>query len=115
MKKTVSLILVVLSVVLLLTGCMKPEKKIIGTWNGEATLLGVVAEYSFTFNEDGTGKMSTGMDIGVSMTYTISDTQLDITTSVLGINSTKTYTYAFDKNTLTLNDGSDSIVLTKAD
>lgn len=114
MKKTVSILLVVLSLVLMFSGCMKPEDKIIGTWNGEASLLGVVADYSFTFNEDGTGKMSTALEIGVSMTYTISDTTLDITTSVLGISNTKSYTYAFDKNTLTLNDGNDTIVLTKA-
>ena len=115
MKKVVSCILIVCCVAALFTGCMKPEKEIIGTWNGEASILGVVAEYSFTFNEDGTGKMTTALDIGVSMTYTITDDKLSVTTSLLGIDNTTVYSYSFGKGTLTLNDGERSIVLTKAD
>lgn len=114
MKKVISVILVVLCVATLFSACAKPEQKIIGTWNGSASLLGLEADYSFTFNEDGTGKMSTALEIGVSMTYTITDDKISITTSILGIDNTKDYGYSFDKDTLTLIDGSNAIILTKA-
>ena len=115
MKKICVLFLVLVLTVLCFSGCAKPEKQILGKWNGEANLLGVVTEYAFEFNEDGSGKMTTALDIGLATTYTISDTQLDITTSVLGIENTKSYIYAFDKDTLTLTEiGTDTtIVLTK--
>jgi hypothetical protein len=113
MKKIISCILIVAMVAVVFAGCANPQKKILGTWTGESTLLGIVAEYSFTFNADGTGKMTAAKDIGVSMTYTISEEKLSITTSLLGIDSTTDYTYSFDKDTLTLSDGSRTIVLTK--
>ncbi|MCH5199252.1 MAG: hypothetical protein J1E34_10160, partial [Oscillospiraceae bacterium] len=100
MKKTVSVILVICCVAALFCGCQKPEQKIIGTWNGSASLLGIEADYSFTFNEDGTGKMSAALDIGVQMTYTITADTISITTSILGIDNTKDYGYSFGKNTL---------------
>ena len=115
MKKLVSCILIVVCVCMLFAGCEKPAQKILGTWNGEANFLGVVTNYSFTFNEDGTGKMTTALDIGVSMTYTLTDENVSITTSLLGIENTTVYTYEFNENTLTLNDGERTIVLTKAD
>lgn len=113
MKKAISVLLVFACVITVFAACGKPEKKILGTWSGESNVLGVVAEYSFTFNEDGTGKMTAALDIGVAMTYTIDGDQLNITTSVLGISNTKTYTYAFDGDKLILNDGSNQITLTK--
>jgi len=114
MKKAISVVLVVLCVAWLFAACQKPEKQIIGTWNGSASLLGLEADYSFTFNEDGTGKMTTALEIGVEMTYTITEDTISITTSVLGIDNTKDYGYSFDKDTLTLIDGSNAIILTKA-
>lgn len=113
MKKVMSVVLVVLCVLTLFSGCANPEKKIIGTWNGEENVLGVVAKYSFTFNEDGTGSMTAALDIGVAMTYTIEDDKLNITTSILGINNTKTYTYAFEGDQLLLTEGDTTIMLTK--
>ncbi|MBQ7639332.1 MAG: hypothetical protein IJS90_10570 [Clostridia bacterium] len=115
MKKVISVFLVVFCVAALLSSCAKPEKKIIGTWTGSASLLGLEADYSFTFNEDGTGKMTTALEIGVEMTYTITDEKLSVTTSILGLDNTKEYGYSFDKDTLTLIDGSNAIILTKAD
>lgn len=115
MKKIISVLLVICCVAALFSACQRPEKKLIGTWNGSASLLGIEAAYSFTFNEDGTGKMSTALDIGVEMTYAVTDDVISITTSILGISNTKVYSYSFGKNTLTLIDGNNAIVLTKAD
>lgn len=114
-KKLIAVLLALACVCALFSACAKPEKQIVGTWNGEANLFGVVADYTFTFNEGGTGTMKTALDIGVSMTYTITEEKLSITTSILGIANTTDYTYSFGKNTLTLNDGEHEIVLTKAD
>ena len=113
MKKAISVVLVVLCVITVFSACAKPEKKIIGTWNGEQSVLGVVAKYSFTFNEDGTGNMTSALDIGVAMTYTIEGDKLNITTSVLGISNTKTYTFAFEGDQLLLTEGDTTITLTK--
>ena len=113
MKKMISCVLIVVCILAVFASCAKPEKKIVGTWTGETNILGVVAEYSFTFNEDGTGRMTAALDVGVAMTYTINDEKLSITTSVLGISSTKDYTYKFDGDQLILNDGGTEIVLTK--
>lgn len=113
MKKIVSLVLVVLCVLTAFSACAKPETKILGTWTGEQNVLGVVAKYSFTFNEDGTGNMTAALDIGVAMTYTIEGDKLNITTSVLGISNTRTYTYAFEGDQLLLTEGDTTITLTK--
>ena len=115
MKKVISCVLIVFCVLSVFASCAKPEKKIIGTWTGETNILGVVAEYSFTFNEDGSGKMTTALDVGLAMNYTINDGKISITTSVLGISNTNEYTYEFDGDQLILNDGENRIVLTKQD
>ena len=113
MKVVLALLLVAALCLALFAACAKPEKKIVGTWNGEQSVLGVVAKYSFTFNEDGTGNMTSALDIGVAMTYTIDGDKLNITTSILGITNTKTYTYAFEGDQLLLTEGDTTITLTK--
>ena len=114
MKKVISCILVLVCVLTVLTACGNSPRRLIGTWTGETSVLGVVAKYSFTFNEDGTGSMTAALDIGVATTYTVDGDQLSITYSVLGIGTTKTYTFSFEGDNLILNDGSVAIVLTKA-
>ena len=112
MKKIAVLLLVFSLTVLCFAGCVKPEQKIIGRWKGEASVLGVVTEYAFEFHEDGTGKMTSALDIGLETTYSISDTQLNITTALLGIENTKSYTYSFDKDVLTLTEiGTDTVIV----
>ena len=113
MKKVISCVLIVVCVLTVFAACTKPEKKILGTWTGEENVLGVVAKYSFTFNENGTGSMTAALDVGVAMTYTIDGDKLSITTAILGISNTKTYTYAFEDDHLILNDGENQITLTK--
>lgn len=120
MKKVLSIALILALVICAFAGCSNPKKDILGTWIGSKDLLLVDAEYSFTFNEDGTGKMAapelnnlTGMELGVDMTYVIEDDQITITTSALFLSKTTTYTMAFDGDTLTLTSGNDVITLTK--
>jgi hypothetical protein len=113
MKKVISCVLIVLCILTVFASCAKPEKKILGTWTGEENILGVVAKYSFTFNEDGTGSVTAALDVGAAMTYKIEGDQLSVTTSVLGISNTRTYTFVFEGDTLILNDGSKQITLTK--
>ena len=113
MKKVISCVLILVCLLTVFSSCAKPEKKIVGTWTGEQNILGVVAKYAFTFNEDGTGTMTAALDIGVAMTYTIEDDKLNITTSVLGISNTKTYTFTFEGDQLILTEDENRIVLTK--
>ena len=115
MKKVISIFFfLVLSVFLLCSCGVKHEKAIIGTWEGTKDVLIGEVKYAFTFYEDGTGVMSTpGIDLGVTMTYTITDETLTVETSVLGISNTNTYTMEFGDTTLTLTNAEDTIVLTK--
>lgn len=115
MKKIISMVLLLALTVCMFASCaVKPEKAIIGTWTGTKELLLVEATYTFTFNEDGTGKMSTpGIDLGVAMTYTIDGDTLTVNTTVLGITNTNTYTMAFEDDKLVLTSGEDVITLTK--
>ena len=58
--KTKTRIIAALTALLLvcaaLASCGSLEKKLVGTWKGQNSTLGIVTEYSYTFNEDGTGK-----------------------------------------------------------
>lgn len=117
MKKAISLALVFVLILAAFASCGSPEKKLVGTWKGDVEVLGVSTSYEYTFNEDGTGKM-TGVlgDTGVAFKYNVDDNgALNITTSLLGIDSTKTYTFAIEKNILTLTEGETVIKLTKAE
>ena len=117
MKKAISLVLIFVLVLAAFASCGSPEKKLIGTWKGDVEVLGVTTSYEYTFNEDGTGKM-TGVlgSTGVAFDYSIGeDGKLNVTTKLLGVESTKTYTYTVEKNTLTLTEGETVITLTKAE
>lgn len=117
MKKAISLVLIFVLVLAAFASCGSPEKKLIGAWKGDVEVLGVTTSYEYTFNEDGTGKM-TGVlgSTGVAFDYSIGeDGKLNVTTKLLGVESTKTYTYTVEKNTLTLTEGETVITLTKAE
>lgn len=115
MKKAICSVLVFMFVLCAFSACaVKPEKAILGTWEGTKELMIGEAKYTFTFYEDGTGVMSTpGIDLGVTMTYTVTEDTLTVVTSVLGISNTNTYTMTFGENTLTLTNDEDTIQLTK--
>lgn len=100
MKKVVSIVLVMLMLACVLTAC--GSGKIVGTWTRQYTVLGVVTEDKFVFNEDGTGKMTTVLGIEVNMTYTAEDGKLTVTVDTLGVETTAEYTYKFEKGNLLL-------------
>lgn len=98
MKKVVVLILAVLIIVGVVTACSGGT--ITGTWVHYDTVLGVVTEEKFVFNEDGTGSMTTILGIETDMTYTAEDGKLIVTVSALGIETEHEYTYEFSKGNL---------------
>jgi len=90
-KITAGLLLFVMMISL--CACTITEKAIVGTWKSQSSILGVVTETIYTFNEDGTGTKSNVLD--VDFTYAFSDEKLLITTSVLGVASTEEFSYEF--------------------
>jgi len=98
MKKAITLILAVLMMLSVFTACSGGN--LTGTWIHHDTILGVVTEEKFVFNEDGTGSMTTILGIETDMTYTVEDGKLVITVSALGIETEHEYTYEFSKGKL---------------
>ena len=97
--KRVSILAVLITVIAVFAGCGK-EATVVGTWEGD--------DYTYTFNDDGTGKIS------VSITsYEAKDGKLSITISFLGTEETDEYTYSIKKNVLSLSDGNNTIELNK--
>ena len=116
MKKFLCVALAFIVMAVSLAGCAAlTEKAIIGTWTSQTTVLGVVAETEYTFNEDGTGSLSTGgLGIGIAMNYTINEDKLTITTNTLGVQITTEYTFELDGDSLILTDKDGSVTtLTK--
>ncbi|MBR2043038.1 MAG: hypothetical protein IJ946_01725 [Clostridia bacterium] len=109
MKKFLAIFLSVL-IVFGVCAC-SAEKSIIGTWKYQTTVLGVVTETSYTFNEDGTGKVSTVLD--VAFTYKFENDKLCLTITTFGIENTEEYDYEFKGNSLILTDSDGSITLEK--
>lgn len=110
MRKIIVSVLAVM-MALVLCSCVSPEKSIVGTWKSQNTVLGIVTETTYIFNEDGSGKLSNVLDI--DFTYSFSEDKLLITTSALGIENTTEYSFAFDGNKLVLTSDSDTIELEK--
>jgi len=111
MKKVIFIILIAALMLCLLTSC--GSKSLVGTWSRQYTVLGVVNEDVFVFNEDGTGKMTTILGIGLDMEYTAEDGKLDIIVNVLGLDTKLEYTYKFEKGNLILTKDGESIQLEK--
>ena len=60
MKKALSVIVILCIVLTAFSACApKPEKAILGTWKGQVTVLGVSTNVEYTFNENGSGVMTT--------------------------------------------------------
>lgn len=109
MKRFVAIICALLMLTTMCMAC-SPAKRIIGTWKGNVGAYGISTAATYVFYENGSGNVSSFTDsISLSFTYTIDDSVLTITTSVLGVNSTDTYSYEFtDADTLVLTDASGS-------
>ena len=110
MKKCLAFILVVV-MMLSLCACSTPEKAIVGKWKSNNTVLGVVTETTYTFNEDGTGTKSNVLD--VEFTYSFTEDKLVITTVTLGIESSAEYTFEFSGDKLVLTSEKETINLEK--
>lgn len=114
MKKTLSVIMVLVLMLTAFVGCTPNSKKIVGTWTYKKTVLSVVTEHKYVFNEDGTGTVpgTTGL-VDLPMTYKIEKDQLTINTEVYG---DQEYTISFKDNTLTMTNADNiSVTLTKAE
>lgn len=101
----------VISMILVLCACATPEKSIVGTWKSQSSVLGIVTETTYTFNEDGTGSLTNVFS--VDFTYSFSEDKLLITTSTLGIENTEEYTFKFSGDTLVLTGAKETLHLEK--
>ncbi len=110
MRKNIAILLLV-GMLFVLCSCASPEKEIIGTWKNQSTVLGVVVETTYTFNEDGTGTESSVLS--VDFKYSFEGDKLLITTSILGLESTEEYSYEFDGDKLVLTGDDETIDLEK--
>ncbi|MBR6535459.1 MAG: hypothetical protein IKT65_07755 [Clostridia bacterium] len=118
MKKILSIIIITCIALstCALCSCKSAEENIVGTWTNQTTVFGVVTENSYTFNEDGTGKSTTVLGVGLGFDYTIDGDMLTLKYSVFGIEaSTKNYTFKISGDKLTLNDGDETVTYTKKD
>ena len=111
MKKIISIALVVLMLICVLASC--GQKSVVGTWTRQYTVLGVVTEDKFVFNEDGTGTMTTILGIDLDMTYTAEDGELIVTVNTLGVETDITYSYKFEKGNLILTSGGETLEFIK--
>lgn len=103
--KRVSVLAVLITAIAVFAGCGK-EATVVGTWEGD--------DYTYTFNDDGTGIRQIGEEISVSIaSYEAKDGKLSITVSYLGIQETEEYTYSIKNNVLSLSDGNNTIELNK--
>ena len=108
--KKMRLIAIAAAVLLVLAAC-SAQSRIVGTWEGQSSLLGIVTEYEYTFNEDGTGKVPGPLGLSVDMKYTVEGDTLVIKNAVVeaaeeivGKDFSTTYTVKFGSGTLTLVD-----------
>ena len=109
MKRLVSIAIIV--VLLALCAC-SPAKRIVGEWKTQSTVLGVVVETTYDFDENGTGKKCGAAEI--PFTYEVQDNKLLITTSIIGVDvSKKEYSIDFKGNTIILTDENEVIELIK--
>ena len=89
------------------------KSRLVGTWTSSSSVLGMEVSTSYTFEKDGTGRMSTVLGIDVPFTYDVSGGSLFITSSVLGTQSTVEYSYKISGNTLYLTSDGETLALTK--
>lgn len=108
MKKFLSLLLVLLTLVLVFASCGgKAEKNIIGSW---AQIGGSEA---YTFNEDGSGKHKQALQ-NADITYEIEGDTITIHDKTLWVfNSTKEFTFEVDGDTLKLTDGDKTLTFAR--
>ena len=120
MKKTISIVLVLVLALTALAGCGAKKNLIIGTWSyQQTTILNVVTERTYTFREDGTGS-APALDgiMNVDMTYTLAGDQLTINRGEIldSLTGAEVYTVKFSGNKMTLTAADGSVIeLTKVE
>lgn len=110
--RTIALTLAAILMLAFLSGC-SDAGKFVGSWEHTETAFGVSVTTTYTFEKDGTGKLSTMLGISADYTYKVEGGKLTLVTTVLGSSSTTVYTYKFSGDTLTITDDSGDTVLTK--
>lgn len=93
MRKVIAILLVVV-MVFGVCACSSSEDLIIGTWKNQTTILGVVTETKYTFNEDGTGTKNLIFDMDFK--YAISGNTLSIKITTLGVETTEEFAFEFE-------------------
>ena len=97
--RIIATLLVILTVAALLISCGGDEKNIVGTW------VQTGKNNTYTFNEDGSGVHSQALQKN-DITYELDGDNITIYDKTLWVfNSTKTYVYKLDGDTLQLTDG----------
>ncbi len=116
MKAKLSVVLAVLLVVctFAFAACSSVEEQIVGTWKSQQTTLGVVTESSITFNADGTGSASGLLGITGNMNYVITEDYITLTYNVFGVESSATYQFVIDGDTLNLTKDATTVTYTRA-
>ena len=101
MKRTISIVAIVLALVISLTACSSLESSIKGSWGTND-----IVNMTYTFEGDGSGTISTA-GVETPMVYEISEEQIVINGLAWG--------YTIEDNTLTLKStvGGDDLVLEK--
>ncbi len=86
-------IAVLLLVLFAAVSCAGKEKQIIGTWTSVDSVITV----GYSFKDDGTGTKS-AFGATVDTKYAFSNDTLYVTYSLLGVDTTETFTVSFDDN-----------------
>jgi len=108
MKRFSVFLLCILFLIVLLSGaaCANDESVIIGTWKCQTSVLGIVTETVFQFNEDGSGYYSRILGVKVAFTYEFTENvgELIFRSDIFGASSEELYEYHLTMDTLTLTD-----------
>lgn len=96
LMKRATAVLAIVTAVMAFAGCGK-EVSIVGEW--------VCDDYTFVFNEDGTGSENRGgINVQIS-SYEFKDGVLTLTVSILGTEETDEYDCTLEDDKMTLDDG----------
>ena len=109
MKKTLSVIAVILMLCTMLSACAK-SNELVGKW----TISEDDIEMSFIFNEDATGEINAlGGLLTIKYTYKIKDNTIIFHEETEEILGTTPYTFSIKGDELSLTAGGEVMVLTK--
>ena len=89
------------------------DEDLVGTWSGEIEGLAI----AYTFNDDATGSMlynEEGQEMEIPFTYNVPEQgTITLTIEMFGETNSTDGSYAVDGDTLTIDDGTDSVDFTR--